>query len=357
MSRRHTPPLFLGLWLLLAAANPATAQSRWEVEFYGGAAIARVPQGGTTTLPEPGAPLATTSPLAPTRQVPSWFFGDGASLLNAVAEQFDVPGRIAPLDDLFSSFGRDGGAGDVFGARVRRDLSPRFALEFGVDVMRSAARLGDSARSSAETTRASFDDLFSSLFTTGPFTDVVVDASVDERGGGGRDVAATAALSWRFAPRGAFTPYATLGGGVVVGAGGRPAIGIDGRYAFTVFGVPFDESDRVAVRVEQGTAPVAIAGGGIRREMNDRWSLSVDARVLIGRNGTRVKVDADPVNVTGTPADVIETFSNPGIQLSNNPSTGRQSTLSPPGLDGFDVFRGSGVQSRVLITVGVVRRW
>ena len=158
MVTRHTPPVFLFLALVFATAWPAPAQAqsrgRWEVEFYGGAAISRVPEGGTTSLPAPGAPLATSSPIAPTRQVPSWFFGDGASLINAVAEQFEVPGRIVPLDDLFASFGRDAGAGAVFGARVRRDMSRRFSLEFGVDVMKSAARLGDDARTSIEATRA-----------------------------------------------------------------------------------------------------------------------------------------------------------------------------------------------------------
>ena len=45
-----------------------------------------------------------------------------------------------------------------------------------------------------------------------------------------------------------------------------------------------------------------------------------------------------------------------GIQFSNNPSTGRKSTLSAPSLDGVQVFDG-GVRTRTLVTVGISRRF
>ena len=53
------------------------------------------------------------------------------------------------------------------------------------------------------------------------------------------------------------------------------------------------------------------------------------------------------------PAGFVESFTNPAIQFSNDPSTGRRSTLSAPALQGFEVFSG-GIQTRTLVTVGVV---
>jgi hypothetical protein len=57
------------------------------------------------------------------------------------------------------------------------------------------------------------------------------------------------------------------------------------------------------------------------------------------------------------PGDFIESLTNPNIQFSNDPATGRQSTLSGPPLDGFVAFEGTGVQTRVLVTVGVFVRF
>ena len=44
-------------------------------------------------------------------------------------------------------------------------------------------------------------------------------------------------------------------------------------------------------------------------------------------------------------------------RYSNDPATGRQSTLSGGPLDGFVAFEGTGVQTRVLVTVGVFVRF
>jgi hypothetical protein len=58
----------------------------------------------------------------------------------------------------------------------------------------------------------------------------------------------------------------------------------------------------------------------------------------------------------GTPAGFIETFTHPNLQFSNDPALGRESSLSGS-LDGFEAFTGSGLSTRLLITIGLTRRF
>ena len=86
------------------------------------------------TLPPAGPPIVTSTPTFPSRATSSWFFGDGATLLNGVLEEFGLASRVAPLDPLFAPPPSAHPA--AFGLRVRRRLNPRVALEIGVEVRR-----------------------------------------------------------------------------------------------------------------------------------------------------------------------------------------------------------------------------
>ena len=349
--------VLLPLLTCCAVTSPAAAQEpRWELEGYGGVVAARTAGEGTRTLPPPGAPLVTSSPIFPTHQVPSWFFGDGATLLNGVNAEFGVAARVVPLDAAFSPLLSS--RVPVAGARVRRRLDDRLWLEIGVDAFtRSEDRSSDLA-AAVESTRASFRTAFAGLLSSGPFLGVTVDAagaadSEVER----RELATTGAIVARFSPWGAFVPYATFGGGVVTGSGALPSATLEGRYRFSILGeVPIDETDHVSLRYSRRTAFVAVLGGGLQRAMSSRWSVRVDARMLLGPDTTRVVIDATPGSSRSGPSGFVESFTNPAVQFSNDPSTGRRSTLSDPALSGFEVFSGS-LQTRTLITFGIVRRF
>jgi len=152
-------------------------------------------------------------------------------------------------------------------------------------------------------------------------------------------------------------PYVTFGGGVQTGGGTLSSATLDGRYRFAVLGqVPVDETDHVSLRYERGASFVFVVGGGVRKSFSSNWGLRGDLRVLIGSDGTRALVDAQPAVVRGTPAGFIESFTNPAIQFSNDPATGRQSSLSGAGLQSVEVFKG-GTLARTQITVGVTRRF
>ena len=326
------------------------------MEGYGGIVAARTASGGSRTLPAPGPPLVTSNPIFPSHQVPSWFFGDGASLLNGLNGELGAAARIIPLDPAFAPLGssRVGAAG----IRVRHRLSDRASAEISIDALtRPDDRVSDFA-AAVESSRAGFKTAFGDLFRTGPFSGVVVDATgTSPTPTRRRDTAVTLAVSARFKPWGAFVPYATFGGGVLAGAGTLPSASLEGRYRFSILGeVPIDESDRVSLRYTRRAAFVAVLGGGMQRDLSCRWGFRVDARVLAGPDTTRVLLDATPVSARNGPSGFIESYSNPGVQFSNDPSTGRRSTLSGPALQAFEVFAG-GLQTRTLLTVGIVRRF
>lgn len=341
------------------AGSPPPRQSdrpRWEVEAYGGLSLGRKSSGGSLALPEPGAPIATSSPIFPSWRIPSWYFGDGAAFLNNVAEEFGVSSRITPLDAVLHASGLSDAGAVPFGVRVRHPLRSRWSLEAGVDILATAVGLSDSLVTGVEAARASFQTTFTQLLATGPFTGPVVSTATTRTAGSSREIAITGALVADFAPVAGFVPFVVAGGGVLAQAGDPPAVSLEGAYRFTIAGsVPIDETDRVTLRYAQRTVFVAVLGGGVRRDLSARWSVRIDGRVLLGPSTTRVSIDASPVVKIGSPAGFIESFTYPNLQFSNNASTGRVSTLSGS-LSGFDAFRG-GWQTRVRVTVGVVAKF
>lgn len=341
---------------LLVPVSSAAQEPHWEIEGYGGMVAARTASAGSRTLPAPGPPLVTSNPTFPSHQIPSWFFGDGASVLNGANAELGATGRLTPLDAVFAPLGsaRVG----VAGVRVSRRLSARMSAEISVDALTgSDDRVSDLA-AAVDASRDSFKTAFTGLLRTGPFAGVVVDATgtsaTEVRR---RDTALTLALSARFAPWGSLVPYGTFGGGVIAGRGSLPSASLEGRYRFSVLGeVPIDESDRVSLRYARRAALVAVLGGGLRRDLSARWGLRLDARVLMGPDTTRVLLDATPSATRSGPSGFVESFTNPAVQFSNDPSTGRRSTLSAPALQAFEVFSG-GFQSRTLLTVAIARRF
>jgi hypothetical protein len=217
------------------------------------------------------------------------------------------------------------------------------------------ARTGVAA--ALESARGSFGDTFTELLGSGPFTSVSVEAGAEVSGEARREIAAAAALSADVGRLGPLTPYLTLGGGIIAGAGATPTAELSGRYRFSVLGqVPIDESDQVTIEFERPPTFAAVVGGGVRRDLSERWGVRFDVRAFIGPDPTRVRVTAQPSSVRGSPAGFIESFTNPSIQFSNDPSIGRQSSLSAAALDRVVVLDG-GFQTRTLLTFGLSRRF
>lgn len=346
----------LVVMLVAAMAAPAIAQERkWEIEVFGGAVLGTTGSDGTRRLPPAGLPIVTSTPIFPSREVSSWFFGDGAVLLNDVNEQFGTAGRITPLDPFLVA--GEAGGGGVFGARLRRRLTDRFSAEFSFDVLASSSSAPDGFADGVEASRQSFTPAFRSLLATGPFTGIQVDATATAADGARRDMTATAAVNVDLPRLWSLAPYATVGGGLTTGTGSMASAELTGHYQFSIAAeTPISETDTTTVRFERPAGFVVVLGGGVRQELSEKWGLAIDVRVHVGPDRTRVVVDASPASVRGTPAGFVESFTNPAIQFSNDPATGRRSTLSGPALDGFEVFEGS-TRARTMITIALARRF
>lgn len=344
--------------LASAQTPPSSAPGRFELEGYG--ALGRVLDSGeaTVALPAAGAPITTSSPFFPSRRVSSWLFGDGAALLNSVNEQLGVTARITPLDNIIATIGRRAESSSSMGARMRFRTAPRVWTEISVDVTASAESVPASLIDAAETTRSSFVQAMTALFGSGPFSGTAVTATTTTAGGAWRDLTATIAANIELNPMAGITPTLTLGGGVVTRTGTQSAITIDGRYRTRILGtVPIDETDRVTVSSTANTAPVVVGGLALSRSIADRLILRVDGRIVAANRTVAAYLDATPSVSVGSPADYIESFTNPSVQFSNNTSTGRRSSLSGDALDHVEVARSTRLQTRALVTFGVAFRF
>src|SRR5689334_20144141 len=129
---RYSPAiqLFCVGSLLIASIASAQSTGRWEVEFHGGAGFDRTATDGTGALPPPGPPFITVVGST-SRRASTWYFGDGALLLNQINAAFPpttVSGRITPLDPALQSAAATRGSGASAGFRVGMALTRRFGV-------------------------------------------------------------------------------------------------------------------------------------------------------------------------------------------------------------------------------------
>lgn len=344
-------------------AGAQVPERRWHLDVLGGLSLFDLPSSGEAALPPPGPLLPTSGLTNPSRRVPTWFLGDGASLLNGTNAGFGVAGRLAPLDPALNQLGLSGSNAPAFGLRIRRQMSPRLSLEFGTELHAGAVELDPDLLAAVEQARAGFEAGFTGLFTSGPFTNVNINAETATSGTSSRELVFSAAVRYTFGAGSSntVTPYFTLGGGVIHRLGDLPRVALTGDYQFTVSTpqaqVSFSESDSLTIRYEQGANLVGIIGGGLHRRLSDRTGLSLDGRAYLGRQTLTMRLDSAPEVETRTPGAFIESFTTPAVQFSNNSTSGRGSTLSGVPLNGFKAFTTNGLQVRYVVTAAVQIRF
>lgn len=364
MVRRLIISAWCGLGVLILGPAVATAQPvadrRWQVEFIGGLSVFDLPTSGTAALPPQGPSLPTSGPTNPSRRVPTWFLGDGASLLNGTNAEFGVPSRLVPLDDALGGVGLSGSGAPVVGVRIHRPFGTRWSVELAAELHTGSADLDPELIEAVELARTGFAAAFEGLFTTGPFTAVAVESSSAIQGRSSRELLVSGAVRRTWEGR-RFAPYVVVGGGVMTRVGELPRVALAGSYQFAVSTsqgqATFAESDSLTVRFEQGANLLGIAGAGIVRQVSDRVSLTLDGRAYLGAETLTVRLDSAPSVSTRTPGAFIESFTTPAVQFSNNSSTGRDSTLSGTPLNGFKAFTTGGLQVRYVITAGAMIRF
>jgi hypothetical protein len=359
----------------------ADPRRKWEIEVHGGGAFGNSPSGGTGSLP-PAGPSFLTTFGTPSRRVSSWYFGDGAALLNAVNAAFSssiVSGRITPLDAVLEQQGATWGNGGSLGVRVGYALTPRFTAEFTLDAPLAQLRTTDALRAGVEASRASFITAWNDqtgfvrsgsgvVFTNPVVTSV---AAIDDRRG--RQIFTTGALNINFPFSSRIVPYATVGAGVVSNTGGAPSVTLTGNYRFTAWNYgapltivgntftiptfPVNETDNVSIRLVPSSKHsfAGVFGGGVRIMGSSRWGIRTDVRAYVSRDTVDVLVDANPQVAIGTPAGYVSPLITPRLQLSTSPA--QPTSLSGAPISGFRTFSSSGTPIQVAVSFGYFVRF
>jgi hypothetical protein len=347
--------------LLPTQVDAQTQERRWQVEVLGGLSLFELPTSGEAALPAPGPVMPQLGPTTPSRRIPTWFLGDGASLLNGANDELGVASRLVPLDSALGRLGLSGTNAPAIGLRLRRDLTPRWSIDLSTEVWTGSTKIDPALLDAVELSRASFEAAFRGLFDSGPFTNTTVSTDVAVGTQASRELAVIGSVRFHLLT-GAFSPYLTVGGGVVTRIGSLPSVALNGSYSTRIAAqntpaVPIAESDTLTLRFEQATGPVGVAGLGVRQHLSDRLGFTIDGRVYLSRETLSLRLDSMPSVTTGTPADSINSGTTPAVQFSNNASTGVSSSLSGAPLNGFKAFTTSGAQLRYGVTAGLFIRF
>jgi len=352
--------LVLGTGMLVFAAD-ARAQSSlppWELEVHaGGHVMSSNPTSGTPIVEFPvGPPLPTGGGASLTRAVSSWYFGDGARLLNDVNVRFGVPGRITPLDTAVSRAIAERKDGAVFGARVARYLTRRIALELNIDYAPSKLEFVDGVNAAIEATSTSFLAAWRDLLGTGFTFNNSVTSTTASVAGNGHDITTTGALRFHFPESHGWRPYVTGGAGVIVYDGKAPSATLTGDYGF-LFGntFPINEQDIATVSVRtKDSAALGMLGGGVEYDFSRRHGLRADVRLEFHSSRVDTVLSAQPSVTLQPPSFVVATGLSPSIQFSNSTIFGRPSSLSGPDVNDLETFNGAGTRTRVRVSIGYV---
>jgi hypothetical protein len=348
---------------VLVFSTEARAQGRpgWEIEVHaGGRVVSSNPTGGTPIVQFPiGEPAPTGGGTAFTRAISSWYFGDGARLLNDVNARFGVPGRITPLDTAISRAIAQRKESAAYGARLARYFGNRIALELNVDYAPSKLEFTDGVATAIDATRATFIPAWRDLLGTGFTFNTNVASTAALSGGNGHDITTTGAVRLHLPDSAGFRPYVTGGAGAIVYSGRAPSATLTGQYSFLFANTfPINERDvaTVSVRTKDRVA-VGLLGGGVEYDFSRRHGLRADARLEFYPHRVDTVVSAHPAVTMQTPAFVIVTGAIPAIQFSNSTLFNRPSSLSGPEVNDLETFKGAGTRTRLRVSVGYVVRF
>lgn len=350
-------------WLLMSV--PAWAQGTgWEVEVHGGGAFVNNLGGGSGSVPPPGQAFTTFLDL-PSRQVSSWYFGDGTTLMNDTLAGIGQPQRITSLDSVLTSRIGERGNGGSFGFRVARAITPRFGAEFSLDFASTPVSMTDAAVAGLEASSATFvPAIRDGYFFDFPPPESSASSSVQTPGKDGSQVSATGALTINLATQGSVIPYATVGAGIVSNRGDMPMGGVDGTYTLDILNAGIlvlteNDSVRVAYATDDSVF-VAVFGGGVKAMLSSRSGIRADVRVHAGSHTVQTLLSATPSH--RLEPDPMLQFAllwpvSPTVQVSNVSDPAFPTSLSGPAQSQVETFSADGVFSQVLVSVGYFWRF
>ena len=341
----------------------------WDIEVHGGAMVSSNPTKGTTQLPPPAPAITFPSPVPspPIRTVPSWYFGDGASLLNqAAAARFGA--GIVPLDGVLQSRFVERRSGTSVGIRVSRSFGARFAAEFGFDQASGPLALAPVTQSGIKASQSSFITTWSTLLAApaGGSQSVGSDITIDDKRG--RQLITTGALLINLRGRANVKPYVAFGAGLITARNGAPSVELVGNYHFMfpatpppVPGIPVlvvDQTDSAAAGAVVNKTITWVIGGGLKYTLTERWGVRIDVRDHLNRDPLRTTISASPATASMGPSGTLVLFFAPSApQLQFSTSSSSTSTLGGSPVVGFKTFDGTGIVNQVNMTAGIFWRF
>ena len=369
----RAPLRFVGFLsaLIVATATHAFAGQGWEIEAHGGVLMSSNPTNGTAALPPagPDIPLNAALPNSITRRVPSWYFGDGAAILNQIVG-VRSPVKIAPLDPMIESRIVERQSASSFGVRVDVSMTPRFGVEFALDEAQGALTLRSSAKDVVNASQASFPAMWNLLLSqpSGASQVVTSDTTLDDKRG--RQLVTSGALLINLVSSATFTPYVAVGAGYIAARDGAPSITLVGNYDFTFAPVsitpipitpipPFhvNETDTVTIQAVAQNSMTWVFGGGVKYALGDHWGVRADLRDHVNRDVVRTTVTTNPASAPrGSSGTLTFALSQNAPLLIFSSSPLALSTLSTA-LPEFRTFSGSGFVNQVNASAGVFWRF
>jgi len=351
----------IGLWPATADAQNTARPGKWTIEFYGGGAASSSSSSGTPLEAFASGETFVADSGQQSRAVSSWYFGDGAALLNqALAQAAILAGttipQLAPLDSALLAPGGSRGSGGLFGVRIGRTVSSKLAIELSLERGLAQLELSDGLKNALQAGSDSFKAAFQGLLATAPVTSIVVTSQLTMPDASNANLRIAGAAKWTLSSGGKVETYLTGGGGVVLNNGDGPSAVLNGRYTFRYFNIfPMDETDRVVVTVTQPkTSLMGIIGAGMTYDFSASSGIRVDGRMLFNSTKDVTSLTAAPLVAAQTTTNVMSTLTSPALQF--NTRTNLRSTLSGPN-DKLTLFTGSGFSRQVSVTIGIFKRF
>jgi len=311
------------------------------------------------------------------RRISSWYFGDGALLLNEVLQNLGRSERITPLDSLLTGPMVRRKSGASFGLRFSRRLRSRLAAELTVERNLGSLEIDAAVPQAIEASRASFISAFTGLIATVPsFNGSTVTSVSTIHSSTLRQLFTTGTVNFDLRSNGRIRPYVAGGAGVVSYRGSELRAMVVGNYRMepgdtdprtTTPHLVFSQQDSVTARSSVSANKfVSVFGGGVRYNASQRRGIRADVRLYLSGNESSTVVDATPVTLPPPPTSSGAVFwvgnTTPLIQITNGPSDNvipnrNQSSLSAPKISGFRTFTASGQQTEVNVALGIFWRF
>ena len=345
-------PNAAGAQTLSKQPSPKPAGPRWEVSFDVGLVTGGGTPDGTSRTPLAGPTFVMADGTTPTRSVMSWYFGDGAALLNQVLALRGIA-SVHPLER--PDWPVPGQSGAQVGARIARHLAGGIWFEGGVDVGLAAPGFDDAARDRIDAASEDFEAAFTALAASAaPVITAATVTSAANLTGGGRRLLVSGVVQYRGSER-VVRPVLLAGIGVTSTVGGPATLTLTGTYRFTTPGqAVIEETDTIRLRYETSNSFVWILGGGMMHDLSRSSAYRVELRLLASETTMSAYLDATPSRVTASPGGVVVlNATSPGLQFSSSTVVPSLSATRA----GFEAFTSEGRTFQLALSASYVRRF